>query len=77
MIKGYFTFSYTPDGNDSEKLSLCSSAGLGNPLTTTSTDISHPASTTMDHDACVSHCTCQYNCPITNTLIEKIRIALQ
>ena len=32
MIKGYFTFLYTPDGNDSERISFLSSAGLGNLL---------------------------------------------
>lgn len=32
MIKGYFKFSYTPDGNDSERISLFISAGLGNLL---------------------------------------------
>lgn len=32
MIKGYFKFSYTPDGNDSERISLFISAGWGNLL---------------------------------------------
>lgn len=32
MMKGYFKFSYTPDGNDSERISLFISAGLGNLL---------------------------------------------
>lgn len=32
MIKGYFKFSCTPDGNDSEGISLFISAGLGNLL---------------------------------------------
>lgn len=32
MIKGYFKFSYTPDGSDSERISLFISAGLGNLL---------------------------------------------
>lgn len=32
MIKGYFKFSYTPDGCDSERISLFISAGLGNLL---------------------------------------------
>lgn len=30
MIKGYFKFSYTPDGSDSGRISLFISAGLGN-----------------------------------------------
>lgn len=32
MIKGYFKFSYTPDGSDSGRISLFISAGLGNLL---------------------------------------------
>ena len=32
MIKGYFTFLYAPDGNDSERTSLLSTAGLENLL---------------------------------------------
>lgn len=43
------------------------------PLMTTSIDISHPASTTVDPGACVSHCSCQYNCTITHQLRTQIQ----
>lgn len=76
LLTNYFTFLYTANTNDSERTPLLNSAGLGNLLNNLN-HISHPASTTRDHDACASRCACQYNCPITNTLIEKIHTGLQ